>query len=132
MLAHALIPSQRTTEAFEALRGAVETDDDLLVAPHILVEFTTALRKLEVRGSLTEHEVQNALADLSRLELRVLSRVDAYPRGMELATRLRQSDTFDSTGYAIAERLGAEFWVSDRRFANAAAAASLPGIRFIP
>jgi hypothetical protein len=52
-------------------------------------------------------------------------------RAMQVATRLGQSDTFDSTGYAIAERLGAESWVSDRRFANAAATAQLPGIRFI-
>lgn len=55
----------------------------------------------------------------------------AAVEGFELAVRLGQSDTFDATGYVIAQRYGAEFWVSDVRFANAAAAAGLTGIRVI-
>ena len=36
----------------------------------------------------------------------------------------------DTTGYALAQSLGAEFWVCDRRFANSASAAGLEGVRF--
>ena len=37
-----------------------------------------------------------------------------------------------AAGYATAEALDAEFWTSDRRFANAARQASLERLRFIP
>lgn len=91
------------------------------------------LRKLVARGSIAPNDAEGVFESLLGVEARVVgSGRETVRRGMELATRLGQSDTFDSTGYAIAERLGAEFWVSDRRFANAAAPARLPNIRFIP
>ena len=49
-------------------------------------------------------------------------------RAWEIATLLGQSDVFDSLGYAVAEAEGAEFWTSDRRFANATAG-RLAGVR---
>lgn len=128
---HALIPSQRTEEATAALHDLIVDDDEILVTPPVMVEFHSLLRKLTLRGTMTSADATTALADMAAYQPRVEWQSGAAVEGFELAVRLGQSDTFDATGYVIAQRYGAEFWVSDVRFANAAAAAGLTGIRVI-
>jgi hypothetical protein len=65
------------------------------------------------------------------LRARVEWRLGIEDRGFELARLLGETDTFDTTGYAVAEALGADFWVSDQRFAEAVVRAALPNVRFI-
>ena len=97
-----------------------------------LVEFLSLVRKLRTRGSLSEAEAERVFASLAGgVTLVAMDEHDGL-EGYALATQLGQSDTFDATGYVVARRLGAEFWVSDRRFANMATEAGLPGIRYEP
>ncbi len=96
-----------------------------------MVEFHSVLRKLWARRRISDLRAREVLSELVALEYDVVWVDGAADRGFELATQLNQSDTFDTTGYAVAEALGAEFWVSDRRFAAAAAQASLPNVRFV-
>ncbi len=128
---HAIVPSQRTEGAASALTELILDDDEVLVTPLVLVEFHSLLRKLTLRGTLTSTDVANALADMASYQPRMAWEPGVELEGFELAVRLGQSDTFDATGYVIARRYGAEFWVSDRRFANGAETARLPGVRFI-
>jgi predicted nucleic acid-binding protein len=131
-LTHALIPSQRTDDAANALAQLIRDGDRALVTDAHLVEFFSTLRKLVTRRSL-------GVADANAMRGQVSATISALIPVTEhdahaafvLATRLGQSDIFDTAGYVVAQRLGLEFWVSDRRFANAAAAAGLPGIRHI-
>jgi predicted nucleic acid-binding protein len=62
----------------------------------------------------------------------VIEASDFAKASFELALRLGQSDSFDATGYAIAEAIGGELWTSDRRFVNAATSAGLTAARLIP
>ncbi len=104
----------------------------MVIPLHVLVEFASILRSLTVRRRLSgadSHVIFEALLGISTLQS---WHEEAPRRGFALVIRLGQSDTFDATGYAVAERLGAEFWVSDRRFANAAASAGLGGVRLVP
>jgi hypothetical protein len=71
------------------------------------------------------------LAELLELEYEVAWPSGIAERGFELAVQLNHSDTFDTTGYAVAEALSAEFWVSHRRFAETASRANLPNVHFV-
>jgi hypothetical protein len=95
------------------------------------VEFHSGLRKLWARRRISDLRAREVLSELVALEYDVGWVDGAADRGFDLASRLNQSDTFDSTGYAVAEALGADFWVSDRRFAEAVVRAALPNVRFI-
>jgi predicted nucleic acid-binding protein len=103
-----------------------------VLAPSVLVEFYSLLRKLVVRGRLEAQDAADIAAALLLIPTIQAESTGADAiEGFRLAARLGQSDTFDATGYVVARRHGTEFWVSDRRFANAAATARLPGVRFI-
>ena len=119
-------------EAQTAFLDVDSAQDTIVLPPHVLVEFASMLRGFVVRGGMPPREGKALLDALLDTTFLVYSHDDSYRRGFELATVLGQSDAFDATGYAIAERLNAEFWVSDRRFANAAASRTLPGVRFVP
>jgi predicted nucleic acid-binding protein len=124
-------PSQQTQDAADALTGLTGGDFDLVLTPPVLVEFDSVLRALLRRRVLTDLEAADVRLAVRELQARVEWRVGIEDRGFELARLLNASDTFDTTGYAVAEALGAEFWVSDRRFAEAAAHASLPNVHFV-
>jgi len=127
-LSHALVPSQQSAAALTTLGRSLTSNATRFVPSFALIEFGSLLRKAATRGSLSSAEanrlfaVAMAAADVAQVEPSVLQ--SAYV----LATRINQPDTFDTTGYALAQSLNAEFWVSDRRFYNAATAAGLSGI----
>ncbi len=130
LLSHALIPTQQTAEASEALRQALNDDVVLFATATVMVEFLSLLRKLTNKGTLSTRESDVIRQRLSATIAAFLpiTEHDAHA-GYLVAARLGQSDTFDATGYVLAQRHGVEFWVSDRRFANSASAAGLTGIR---
>ena len=128
-LSHALIPSQKTAEAEKAFDEALTAGRELFVSGPILVEFFSVLRKLVMRGNLAIIDANDIRRALSRSVTGVWPATEHDAQSaFVLATRLGQSDIFDTTGYVIAQRNDAEFWVSDRRFANASTAAQLSGV----
>jgi predicted nucleic acid-binding protein len=112
------------------LRLLTPTGDELVVAAYVPIEFASLLRKLVVRGRHTEQEAFDGLHAFERLAIIVEDSGPHLREGLRLAALFNHSDTFDATGYALAQSLGAEFWVCDKRFANSATAAGLTGFRF--
>ena len=102
------------------------------MAPSLLFsEFPSLLRKLISQRRLTPSEGE-VLFELFRLlpvePVNVTAR--SLQESWDLATRLGQSDTFDSMAYVVAVDQGATLWTCDRRFANAARAAGLTSVRY--
>ena len=111
--------------AVELLAGTLEPDrlgDEELAAPHLLdSEVTNALRRLVLRGQLTDEQGSAALAGFARL---ALSRYPAdWLRARMWALRHNLS-AYDATYVALAEMLGATaLLTTDARLAAA------PGLR---
>jgi predicted nucleic acid-binding protein len=131
-LAHALIPTQRTLEAVEALRSLKASSEEVVVPLHVVVEFGSLLRKVVNQRRIAQHEAQAAFREVMELGDTLSPSEETLLYGFELASRLEQSDTFDATGYALAEAVAGEFWTADRRFANAADTAGLTAHRLVP
>jgi predicted nucleic acid-binding protein len=127
-LAHALLPAQATAGASGALDRSLRARDDVVLPEHAFVEFGSLLRKSVTRRTLAPAEATQTLLSLFQIGRLVSANGFTLRAAFDLATRLNQPDTFDTTGYALAQSLNAEFWVSDRRFFNAAQAAGLTGV----
>jgi hypothetical protein len=82
-----------------------------VIPSHVLVEFGSLLRSFVARRSLTSRDASEIFFSVDAMAALNYWDDTVAARAMQVATRLGQSDTFDSTGYAIAERLGAEFRV---------------------
>lgn len=104
-----------------------------LAAPDVLfIEYYSLVRKTINRGQVSSTEADSSIEEVRRLPTLIIPLDDhLLTRAYELAKQLGQSDVFDAAGNATAEAYGAEFWTSDRRFANAANAAGLANVRFI-
>lgn len=110
----------------------VASGEPIIVTDVLLLEFGSLLRKLTNRNILTPAFAGREFEKLLSMGATVVG--VGSPAGgaaFDLAQRLNQSDIFDCAGYVIAQSLAAEFVTSGRRFANAASAAGLPGVRFI-
>jgi predicted nucleic acid-binding protein len=126
-----MVPSQLTREARQALNTALKDDHVRIVSGTVIVEFGSALLKLVRRNRLGPQQAHVIYDAVEALSLHIVDDPRIYRRGYELAEELEQADTFDATGYALTEALDGEFWTADRRFANAANAVGLPGIRLV-
>ncbi|MBA3326928.1 MAG: PIN domain-containing protein [Solirubrobacterales bacterium] len=96
---------------------------ELHVPEHFHVEAISALRRLRLRGGLSEHAAQQSLRSLARL------RVVRYPvLGLsETIWSLRdQLTAYDAAYLALALRLGAELVTSDAALAAAAEQHGVP------
>ena len=125
-LAHALIPAQRTTGAGDALRRLVTGDAPVFMCSSTLIEFGSLIRKLTTRQQLSVTESRDLMEQARDLATTFVAvSIEDVVEGFELSVRLGQSDSFDATGYVVAQRLSASFWICDRRFANAAQSAGL-------
>lgn len=131
-LAHALVSTQMTEAAADALQEIVRTGDERIVPLPMVVEFGSLLRKSVTQGRITGPEARAVYFEMLDIAESVSPPQEVLRRGYELAEELGQSDTFDSTGYALAEAFDGEFWTSDRRFANAAANAGMTRVRLSP
>ncbi len=96
-----------------------------------MLEIASLIRKQINRGNMTANEGRDLLDDIIDALEPAAWLPELLLPAYELASRLNQSDIFDALGYTTAEALDAEFWTSDRRFANAARQAALGNIRFI-
>jgi predicted nucleic acid-binding protein len=129
-LVHATIPSQATPDAIALLREL--RNGDLGASPGTHLEFTSFLRKLVTQRRVTREAGQRMLDAFLELEIEPLPFGPTELReAWDVATQLNQGDVFDSMGYVLARSLDAEFVTCDRRFANAAGAQGLEGVRFV-
>ncbi|MGH9064807.1 MAG: type II toxin-antitoxin system VapC family toxin [Acidimicrobiales bacterium] len=96
--------------------------DEELVAPHLIdSEVTAALRKLVLRGALTDEQGTSALNGFTRLALGRYPADWLRPRMWALRHNL---SSYDATYVALAEMVGATaLLTTDRRLAQA------PGIQ---
>lgn len=130
LLSHALISHQRTESAVNSLDELRREGHDPICADSMFVEFTSLLRKFVNQQRLSGQVAAVVLDELLEFRIELIPVHEALVRrAFEIATQLGQSDTFDAMGYAVAEAEGGEFWTSDQRFANAAHAQGLAGVR---
>ena len=130
-LAHAVLPTQQTPDAVAALEE-ITVNGHTLIAPIVLFsEFPSLLRKLVNQRRMSPTEGGEFFEMFLRLAIEPIAMTRAaLQESWALATRLGQSDTFDSMAYVVAVDQGATLWTCDRRFANAARAAGLTSVRF--
>lgn len=129
-LSHALIQSQQSAAALEAMEVASRSEIAFLLPEPVMVEFLSFLRSSVVRSRIDRSEAARiATLALSLDRLSGQLPLTVLNRAWEIATRLGQSDVFDAYGYATAEWLDAELWTADKKFANAAAGAGLNRVR---
>ena len=93
-----------------------------LFAPQLWrFEVTSMLRKANALGDIKTHEAQDGLAAILAFNVTLVAPDDELCRSaLRWAERLKQSAAYDGFYLALASRLQAEFWTTDRRLANAA------------
>jgi predicted nucleic acid-binding protein len=99
-------------------RWAVE--ERLLVAPFLLrYEVTNALHRYGMAGQRSPTLVASALDAALLLPIRLHGEADLHARAIKFATRFVLPAAYDAHYLALADRLGADFWTTDRKLANA-------------
>ena len=89
-------------------------------------EATSAIRKALAFGEIEPQEAQAGLAAILALGVTVVPADDALCRSaLHFAERLGQSTAYDGFYLALASRLQAEFWTTDKRLVNAARQAGI-------
>lgn len=93
-----------------------------LYAPQLWrYEITSILRKSLVLGDVELEEAQAGLRTALALEVTLVAADDELCRSaLRWAGRLRQTVAYDSFYLALASRLQADFWSTDRRLVNSA------------
>jgi predicted nucleic acid-binding protein len=95
-------------------------------------EFPSLLRKLVNKATLQPDEAATIFDQFRRMGIRSTNATPALlQQSWSVAVQLGQSDTFDSMGYAVAQRSKANFVTSDERFFNAARSTKLKGLQFV-
>ena len=83
-------------------------------------EVTSVIRKALALGDLEADEAQDGLDTALALEVALVAADDELCRSaFRWAARLRQNAAYDGFYLALAERLGANFWTTDKRLVNA-------------
>jgi predicted nucleic acid-binding protein len=97
-------------------------DEVPMYAPRLWrYEVTSAIHKYAYAGLLTSEEGERALQTAWELGVDLVSEDDGLClAALRWATRLRQRVTYDAFYLALAERIGAELWTTDRRLYHAA------------
>ncbi|MGH2714379.1 MAG: type II toxin-antitoxin system VapC family toxin [Thermoleophilaceae bacterium] len=100
--------------------GLVErlTHDSDLHAPHLIdTEILHALRRLTMKGELTDERAADARTDFAELSL---TRYPHHPLSDRIWELRHNLTAYDATFVALAEMLGAPLVTSDARLAGAA------------
>lgn len=110
----------------------ITVNSHTLLAPAVLFsEFPSLIRKLVNRRVITPGNGEDMFGVFLLLRIDPINVTRrAIEESWALATRLGQSDTFDSMAYVVALEQGATLWTCDRRFTNAARANGLTSCRF--
>lgn len=122
-------PSDRTSIQRAWDRWA--TEERLLVAPLLLrYEVTNALHRYGMAGERSPTLIGFALEAALLLPIRLHDEADLHARAIEFATRFSLPAAYDAHYLALADRLGAEFWTTDRKLTNAVRLA-LPWVHLV-
>lgn len=79
---------------------------------------TNALHRLRRAGETTEEETQRAIRAALALPIRLYRDEADHPAALAFAARFSFPAAYDAHYLALTDRLGAEFWTTDRRLAN--------------
>ena len=106
-------------------------NDTEVVAPSLLsYEVTSALRNKVHRGLVLLDEAVDALAELLRLPISVISVPDIHERAWRLSTMFGRPNAHDAYYLAVAEIVDCPLWTADRWLANAVKGFT-PGIHVV-
>jgi predicted nucleic acid-binding protein len=112
----AVTPDERIRE----LWGRWQRDDQQLAAPTLLrYEVTNALYRYQRAGMVSGGATKEALNSAFALPIRFYSDVDLHESAMAIAGRFALPAAYDAHYLALAARLGATFFTTDQRLANA-------------
>jgi predicted nucleic acid-binding protein len=96
----------------------------------IRYEVTNALHRLRQAGDASEGATQDALRSALALPIRLYNGEDLHSAALAFAARFSLPAAYDAHYLALADRLGADFWTTDRRLANSVRPA-LPWVRLV-
>ena len=97
-----------------------------------LAEVISILRQYVYRKIISPASAREAVDGVFALEVELI-RVDNLlcKRALDWADSIHHSKVYDAIYLALAEKLGAEFWSSDKKLANAAHAAGAPWVHWM-
>jgi predicted nucleic acid-binding protein len=93
-------------------------------------EVTNALHRLRKAGETTEDETERAIRAALALPIRLHFDDALHSAALAFAARFSLPAAYDAHYLALADRLGAAFWTTDRRLANSVRPA-LPWVRLV-
>lgn len=106
--------------AIQRLWTQWEEEQRRLVAPTLLLyEVTNALHRYHRSGERTIEAMESALADAFRLPIELHGDSDLQRGAFVYAARFSLPAAYDAHYLALADRLGIDFWTTDRKLANA-------------
>lgn len=117
-------------ERYPALWRRWRAEDRLVVAPRLLrYEVTNVLYRTRREGSLRSISLDSALRTVLTLPIQ-LRDDDLHEAAIRFAERFALSAAYDAHYLALADRLGANFWTTDRKLANAVGS-DLPWVHLV-
>lgn len=118
-------------ERYPALWRRWREEGQRVVAPRLLrYEVTNALYRSRGQGPLRDESLAGALAGAFALPIQLREDDDLHSLAVGFAVRFSLPAAYDAHYLALADRLGADFWTTDRKLANAVGAA-LPWVHLV-
>jgi predicted nucleic acid-binding protein len=122
-------PTER--ETIQRLWDRWTAEGRVLVAPLLLrYEVTNALHRYAVAGNRTILSVEYSLVAALDLPIRLHGDTSLHTDALRHAARFSLPAAYDAHYLALAERLGADFWTTDRKLVNAVRA-ELPWVHLV-
>lgn len=108
-----------------------ENEQHRLVAPALLFyEVANTLHRYHRSGERSVEAMQSALADALLLPVELHGDPALHRAALAFAARFSLPAAYDAHYLALADRVGAEFWTTDRRLANSVRP-KLPWVRLV-
>ncbi len=118
-------------ERYPALWRRWRAEDRRVVAPRLLrYEVTNVLYRSRREASLRSVSLESALQTVLALPIELRDDDDLHEMAFRFAERFSLPAAYDAHYLALADRLGAVFWTTDRRLANAIGS-DLPWVRLV-
>jgi predicted nucleic acid-binding protein len=89
-------------------------------------EVTSALRRASRSGRITAEDAAQAVLDLIRLPINMLTDLSVHPRALDLASRLDLGNAYDMQYVAAADLQGALLMTLDRGLYQLASQVGIP------
>jgi len=130
--ANAVLPlesASRYLSFFERWRS----EEVALFAPAFwIAEVTSVIRQYAYRKMISQSQARRAVKDFYLLDVEILPLDEELCiQALDWAEKIQHSKIYDSLYLALSERLGAEFWTSDKKLTNAAHAAGAQWVHWV-